>query len=240
MKSIIERVLHILLNMETYTIMFNTYTPAIESVRKRFIESDIKYITKEQGKGRTEIVFLGNRELFEKLATELTCCIYKHKYLTLYEDIVKTKDVVYYALTGITIGIGLSGEKEEIKKLLPKGNAINIDGFCNFSISEMVLGWKSLGLLMNKLYINCLDSHDKRALIEYFYSKGREEERTLVLDGGIYYNDNNQDIPLYDFYGEYEKDLTVTLFSLLPKEIIVRRPDKFDRKFIEFITELGK
>ena len=225
--------------MNTFAIMFKSYTQITEFLCNYFEKNGNSYKIEEKD-GNTEIIFSGYREEYEFLITTTVCHFYKHKFILQSEHFIEKKDMVYYALVGIVIGAGLKKEKEEIRESIPTGSVINLDGFCNFVLAETANAWKSIGVLVNKLYANCLDGEDKRALIEYFYSKGKEEKRVIVLDKGIYYNDNNEDIYIYNYYRDEDIDLTVNLFSLLPREIIVRSPDEYNREFIDFITELGK
>lgn len=225
--------------MDTFAIMFKSYARITEFLCNYLEKNENSYIVKEKN-GNTEITFSGYREEYEFLITACICHFYKHKNILQSEHFIENKDVVYYALVGIVIGSGIKKEKDEIKNNIPSGNIINLDGFYNFMLGEIANTWKSIGVLVNKLYANCLDIEDKRALIEYFYSKGKEEKRVIVLDKGIYYNDNNEDVYLYGYYCDEDINLTVNLFSLLPREIIVRYPNEYDREFIDFITELGK
>ena len=122
------------------------------------------------------------------------------------------KGVLYGAFMGALLGQEFEDEKETVCFRLPE----------------------------NRLFTQCRDEEDIFALIKYFLGGEILSGRTLVLDDGIYYDDNNEDLPCARVTGDDETDTALNLLLRKPTEIIVPMPKKYSNELIGIIKRLGE
>lgn len=150
------------------------------------------------------------------------------------------KGVLYGAFMGALLGQEFEDEKETVCFRLPESKDFNIDGIFTFLLADLDYSWRALGVLANRLFTQCREEEDIFALIKYFLGGEILSGRTLVLDDGIYYDDNNEDLPCARVTGDDETDTALNLLLRKPTEIIVPTPKKYSDKLIGVIKKLGE
>ena len=129
---------------------------------------------------------------------------------------------------------------EAVKKRIKRAACINADGVCNFLIADFLKHWKEMGAFAATLYAQCLEDEDVKALIKYFMSGDQLAKRTVVLDKGLYFDDDNSDVPIPRPYATDEENEVFTLILIRPSGVIIPFPKGHSEKLIALIRFLGE
>ncbi len=152
----------------------------------------------------------------------------------------RRRGALFGAFCGVLLAQDYDKEKETVKNKLPEANDVNFDGIFTFLLAELDYGWRALGTLANKLYEQCNDDEDVLALIKYFLGGEVLLSRTLVVDNGIYFDDNNEDLVCAEMTDDENENVALNLLLRKPTEIIVPMPGRYSPEFITIIKRLGE
>lgn len=204
-----------------------------------FLQNNTEYRIDASGR-EVLCVFDAERDFFENIVCDVVVKFRKYSVLNGIYGFDPERDISFYAYFGTVLSIESCDERMLIRAKIPQGTLLNIDGFFNFYLTEYIEIWKNLGVLTKKLYAHCASSGDLYALTAYLFGVEGLSKRSIVLDGGLYYNDGNEDIPIAEFTGDRERDVALNLFLNKPREIIVPHPELYDSGLIDFIKALGE
>ena len=194
--------------------------------------------TEKNGKNTEMTVDCGDEKTVDAVARAL-CSVKKFSVLTRFFP-KAPDDVLGAAFMGALVGKEYETEVSEVRKRIRRTACINADGVLNFLLADRLRQWREMGTIASALHAQCLEEEDVKALVKYFMSGDALSKRTVVLDKGLYYDDDNSDIPLPRLYATDTENEVFTLLMLRPAGVIIPFPKGRSEKLIALIRFLGE
>lgn len=226
--------------MEKLTVTFNYNLPFENYLADSFVSRSVPFSVAHVSDGNGEkakITAECEKDVFNDVLAEGMTIAYKTGRV---RQTIEGRGVAYAAFCGVLVGQEFEAEKKSIKDKLPDTNDVNADGIFNFLLAETDYAWRALATLGGKLYAQCREKEDVYALIRYFLGGETLLQRALVVDKGIYYDDDNTDMPCFSAFGDESEDAAFNLMIKKPGEVIVPTPSRYSPDLIELIRKLGE
>ncbi len=226
--------------MEKLTVTFLNNLPFENYLANSFVSRNVAVAVahrNESGAEKATITVECGREIFDDVLAEALTVEYKLRKI---KQSVDGNGVAFAAFCGILVGQDFTEEKNAVKGKLPVSSDLNADGIFNFLLAENDYVWRALATLGGKLYAQCKEKEDVYALIKYFLGGETLMPRTLVIDNGIYFDDDNTDMPCYDAFDDTSENAAFNVMLKKPCEVIVPSPSKYSPELIGLIKKLGE
>ena len=224
--------------MTEYTLTYKKNTAFENYLRELFSADEIAEIAYEEA--NAVMTFHGVKErVFRRRVAEA---------VTLFDKFYTVKEIYDESFSGVfscaylgsVIAQELEREIQTVEKRIPKSQHLNANGMKMFLMREQEYAWKALALLSKQLYRQCMNEDDLIALMKYFIGGSVLTDRTVVMSGGLYFDDTNEDIPLVRFFSDEDENAAFNLLRLSPAEILVPAPKNYSVQLLSLIKKLGE
>lgn len=220
------------------TLMIKKKPNFVEYLTYLFGKYGIDFTTEESEK-ELAFIFNADDDKYGQIVSDAIVKFLKFEEISKFYKLTGEEDVKFYSYLGTVVSLDNEEEKDLIiSHSLP--DVLSLEGFYNFCLTDLQKVWISLAEVTKKLYEQCLCKEDVYALNVYFFSIENIGRRTIVVDDGLFYEDNSERIHIIDFIFDREKNLAFNLFLNRPDRIVIPDISGFSQEFLDFITGLGE
>lgn len=227
------------------------FTHILSDMREQFFEydSDIridKYLDGilkklgingvfERDERITRITFFATDEVKAALVVGVVTNFYKLK--TILSVLPFCDSPAFYTLVGATMGV--DGE-DEVQRISDKAtDAVYLNGFCNFCLSDVVESWVNLAEITAKLLNRCNGEDDIYALSIFMMGVDETVSSSIVVDDGLRWEKGGE-ITVVPYFDDVVKDTVITLVSSRPSDVVVPDKNKVPPEVLTVIHSLGE
>lgn len=203
-------------------------------LKEIFQEAGVSYRC-ERDKRITKITFFATDELKESIVCGIVINFFKLK--TILSILPRMDTPAYYSLLGATLAV--EGEEDLMRIKSKAADAVYLNGFCNFCLTEVIGSWKNLAEITAKLLDRCQSEEDIYALSIFMLGIDESVSASIEVDNGLNWEDGGK-IVIVPYFDDEIKDTVVTLVSNRPSDVVVPDKSKVDPFVLSVIRSLGE
>ncbi len=205
-----------------------------KEIERTFFSGNLPF-QKEKTKQGT-LYHISDGDAFVTACVQVLLTFYKKKEM---ETILpKDNSPEYFSVLGALLSIEWDTEREELTRKLSQENALNLDGYCLFNMSEIKAAWRGIAQIGYRLYNNCENDEDKAGLLLYLLDLHEKRgRRVCIKKEGLFVGGIKTDV--VDMCETQEENMLVNVFWHRPELIELEKGYSASKKVMDFLRRLS-